>query len=122
MTRIILAAIGLAVNLQAVKAQAPGREDGPRDAAGARTRPADTSSAARAPRAPDRGDSAASPTPALFEPAPGDAPWVASFRGQLYYRRGCHQAGQLAQHLLVFFRSEEDARAAGYSRSPSPGC
>ena len=54
---------------------------------------------------------------------PGDdKAWVASSRGEVYYRRGCGSANRLAADHRVFFRSEEEAKRAGYRRSGSPGC
>jgi len=49
-------------------------------------------------------------------------PWVASSRGEVYYRRGCGNANRLVPENRVYFRTEEDAKRAGYRRSGSPGC
>jgi len=48
--------------------------------------------------------------------------WVASSRGHTYYRRGCSTANRLSPANLIYFRTEEEARRAGYSRSTSRGC
>lgn len=54
---------------------------------------------------------------------PGDSlPWVASSRGQVYYRRGCSNANRLALENRVYFRTEDQAQRAGYRRSTSRGC
>ena len=62
--------------------------------------------------------------PADTAPAePGDdLAWVASSRGEVYYRRGCGNANRLAPPNRVYFRTEEEAKRAGYRRSGSPGC
>ncbi len=49
-------------------------------------------------------------------------PWVASSRGRTYYRTGCSAANKLAPDNRIYFKSEEDAKAAGYRRSRSKGC
>ena len=48
--------------------------------------------------------------------------WVGSSRGHTYYRRGCSTANRLSPANLIYFRTEEEARRAGYSRSTSRGC
>ena len=48
--------------------------------------------------------------------------WVASSRGHTYYRRGCSTANRLSPANLIYFRTEEDAKKAGYRRSTSRGC
>jgi hypothetical protein len=58
---------------------------------------------------------------ARAEPGEGRS-WVASSRGEVYYRRGCRNADRLAPENRVYFRTEEDAKRAGYRRSGSPGC
>ena len=72
---------------------------------------------------------AASPRPqarslgAVTPAEPGDSlRWVASSRGQVYYKRGCSNANQLAAAKRIYFRTEEEARRAGYRRSVSRGC
>ena len=68
---------------------------------------------------------AASRTPQhLVTPVePGDSlPWVASSRGQVYYKRGCSNANGLAPENRIYFRTEEEAQRAGYRRSKSRGC
>jgi len=58
---------------------------------------------------------------ARAEPSDGMA-WVASSRGEVYYRRGCSNANRLVAENRVYFRTEEEAKRAGYRRSGSPGC
>ena len=48
--------------------------------------------------------------------------WVASKKGHTYYRTGCKGSAQLAVKSLVYFKSEDDARRAGYTRSRAKGC
>lgn len=48
--------------------------------------------------------------------------WVASRRGSVYYRIGCSGANQLVVRNRVYFKSEADAKAAGYSPSRTRGC
>jgi hypothetical protein len=67
-------------------------------------------------------DTAAAPAErARAEPGDGMA-WVASSRGEVYYRRGCRNANRLVAENRVYFRTEEEAKRAGYRRSGSPGC
>jgi len=61
------------------------------------------------------------PDTARAEPGE-DMRWVASSRGEVYYRRGCGNANRLVPENRVYFRTEEDAKRAGYRRSGSPGC
>ncbi|TLY50484.1 MAG: hypothetical protein E6K55_11550 [Gemmatimonadetes bacterium] len=63
----------------------------------------------------------APPDTARAEPGEG-MPWVASSRGEVYYRRGCGNANRLVPENRVYFRTEEDAKRAGYRRSGSPRC
>ena len=58
---------------------------------------------------------------ARAEPSDGMA-WVASSRGEVYYRRGCSNANRLVPENRVYFQTEEEAKRAGYRRSGSPGC
>ena len=64
------------------------------------------------------------PPAAVAAPAePGDSlRWVASSRGQVYYRRGCSNANRLALENRVYFHTEKVAQQAGYRRSTSRGC
>jgi hypothetical protein len=71
--------------------------------------------------APPSDTDSAPPGTAFAEPG-GDMSWVASSRGEVYYRRGCATANRLAPENRVFFRTEEEAKRAGYRRSGSPGC
>lgn len=61
------------------------------------------------------------PTTARAEPAES-LPWVASSRGQVYYKRGCSNANRLAPENRIYFRTEAEAKRAGYRRSTSRGC
>lgn len=65
---------------------------------------------------------AQAPQAAAAEPSVTTYPWVASSRGQVYYRRGCSNANNLARENRRYFRTEEAARAAGYRRSKSRTC
>jgi hypothetical protein len=49
-------------------------------------------------------------------------PWTASTKGHTYYRTGCSTANKLAVKNRIYFKSEEEANKAGYSRSRSRGC
>ena len=49
-------------------------------------------------------------------------PWVASRRGSTYYRNGCSGGNSLAAQNRIYFRTEEEAQAAGYRRSSQRGC
>jgi hypothetical protein len=48
--------------------------------------------------------------------------WVGSSRGKTYYRAGCAGARKLAAKNLIHFKSEEDAKKAGYTHSRQRGC
>ena len=48
--------------------------------------------------------------------------WVASSQGTKYYRATCSAAKRLSPANRVYFKTEEDARRAGYDRSTSSGC
>lgn len=65
------------------------------------------------PPASTRGDTAATAAA---------APWVASSRGSVYYRNGCSGGNQLAVQNRIYFKTEEEAQAAGYRRSTARGC
>ncbi len=49
-------------------------------------------------------------------------PWVASTKGHTYYRAGCAGAKKLSEKNRAYFKTEEDAQQAGYSRSTAKGC
>jgi micrococcal nuclease len=51
-----------------------------------------------------------------------DAQFVASSRGRVYYPRGCSAWRSLSRTNLIGFRTEEEARAAGYTRTTSSSC
>ena len=48
--------------------------------------------------------------------------WVASKEGRTYYRRECRAAQAIAEDLRIYFRTEKDAKKAGYERSVANGC
>lgn len=48
--------------------------------------------------------------------------WVASSRGHTYYKNGCSGANKLAVKNRIYFKSEADAKKAGYSHSAQRGC
>ena len=62
---------------------------------------------------------APAPRPAL-SPFRQAHPWAAVPDGRFYFRSDCSLA--LRSSDLVYFRSEEEARASGRSPSPVPGC
>lgn len=76
---------------------------------------------ARPAYAPPTATTAAAAESARAEPGAGMS-WVGSSRGEVYYRRGCRNANRLAPENRVYFRTEEEAKRAGYRRSGSPGC
>jgi micrococcal nuclease len=51
-----------------------------------------------------------------------DAQFVASSRGRVYYPRGCSAWRSLSRANLIGFKTEEEARAAGYTRTTSSLC
>ena len=65
--------------------------------------------------------SQAATTP-IDEPSLSEKPWVASSRGKVYYLRGCATAAKLAPVNRIYFKSAEEAEAAGYRRSRSSSC
>jgi hypothetical protein len=60
--------------------------------------------------------------PAAAETRVELGPWIASSRGQVYYKRGCSNANRLAPEGRIYFHTEEAAQRAGYRRSTSRGC
>jgi hypothetical protein len=65
----------------------------------------------------------AAPAPATTpSPSTNDAPWVGSSRGRTYYRAGCAGAKKLAPQNLITFKSEAEAKRAGYVHSTQKGC
>ena len=66
------------------------------------------------PSAASRADSSAAVT--------STGEWVGSSRGHTYYRAGCSGANKLAKGNLIYFKSEADAKKAGYTHSVSRGC
>lgn len=48
--------------------------------------------------------------------------FVASTRGHVYYWVGCSAWGRLSKANLIYFRTAEEAQAAGYRPSVSRGC
>jgi hypothetical protein len=64
---------------------------------------------------------------AFFRDSPVVAPkdemaWVASSQGHTYYRRGPSTENRLSSANLIYFRTEPEARRAGYHRSTSHAC
>lgn len=65
----------------------------------------------------------ADPRPAASVPAdPAAGPFVASSRGNTYYRTGCSAARKLAPANRIYFKSAEEAEIAGYRPSRSREC
>jgi len=48
--------------------------------------------------------------------------WVASTRGRLYYKPDCASAKDLSPLNLRYFKSEDEAKKEGYTRSTAKGC
>lgn len=48
--------------------------------------------------------------------------WVASSRGRTYYKAGCSGGNKLAKANLIYFKTENEAKAAGLTRSRQKGC
>jgi hypothetical protein len=48
--------------------------------------------------------------------------WVGSVDGEVYYYAGCPTAAKLTPDERIYFKSEEQARAARYRRSRAKGC
>lgn len=66
-----------------------------------------------------RSDVAGAPPPS---PTVRDSAWVGSRVDQVFYRSECAAAKELAPANRRYFRSEDEAIAAGYRRSRVPGC
>ena len=64
----------------------------------------------------------AAPEPQQPDTAHAPAPWVGSSRGSTYYRSGCSGARQLSPANVIYFRTQEEAETAGYTRSRTRGC
>ena len=62
------------------------------------------------------------PSTARAAAVPGDAPFVASSRGRVFYSTSCSAWRRLSPANLVWFQSAEEADAAGYTPSTSAGC
>jgi hypothetical protein len=61
--------------------------------------------------------------PLRTAPAPtADSGFVGSRVDQVFYRRGCAAAEDIAPNNRRLFRTEQEAIAAGYRRSRVPGC
>jgi len=67
---------------------------------------------------------ASDPSPSTSASAvdPAQAKWVASSRGTKYYLATCAAGKRLSPANLVSFKTEEEARKVGYSRSTQKGC
>ncbi|MEP6491334.1 MAG: hypothetical protein ABJF01_01565 [bacterium] len=70
---------------------------------------------------PKKADSTAVKSPAATA-AKASEPWVGSSKGKTYYRTACSSATKLAAANRVYFKSEEDAKKAGYAHSTQKGC
>lgn len=79
-----------------------------------------TSTPAPAPATTEAPRAAHSDTAAVA--AGADAPWVASSIGRTYYRNGCAGASKLKAENRIYFKSEDEAKAAGLRRSSARGC
>src|SRR5438552_2947735 len=66
--------------------------------------------------------SATSTTKPAADTATAASPWVASKIGKTYYKAGCAGANRLVAANRISFKSEADARLAGYHRSTQKGC
>lgn len=60
--------------------------------------------------------------PTTQPPLVGDSAWVGSRVDQVFYRRDCVAAQEVGANNRRYFRSEQEALAAGYRRSRIPGC
>jgi hypothetical protein len=70
---------------------------------------------------PDARPGARPPRAALkVSPFRRSHPWAAPSGGRYYYRSSCPEALRLED--LQFFRTEREARAAGFKHSATPGC
>ncbi len=58
----------------------------------------------------------------IKRPPGPDSPWVGSSRGNAYYATGCRGAAKLSRSILMYFRSGDEAKKAGYRRSRENGC
>jgi hypothetical protein len=73
-----------------------------------------------AARTPDPGPALSTATSA--DPPSAASDWVASSVGHTYYKSGCSSAKRLAAKNRMYFKSEGDAKKAGYTRSAAKGC
>jgi hypothetical protein len=48
--------------------------------------------------------------------------WIGSSAGHTYYRAGCSGAKALKPTNVIHFKTEADAKTAGYTRSAQKGC
>ena len=62
------------------------------------------------------------PLQAVSSPAPAGARFVASSKGQVYYLLGCSAGERLSPANRIYFKTEEEAAAAGYRPSAARGC
>lgn len=51
-----------------------------------------------------------------------DTAWVASKRGTTYYLIGCAGSKALVRANVITFKTESEAKAAGFTRSKARGC
>lgn len=84
------------------------------------------SSAPASERAPEpareRSGAPSSGAASLYGSSSSAGQWVASSRGSTYYAASCSGGRKLAASNRIYFRSEAEAKAAGYSRSTQKGC
>jgi hypothetical protein len=62
------------------------------------------------------------PKPPAVALAPADAQFVASKKGKTYYKVGCKAAWKLTKEDLVYFKTEDEAKSAGYTHSKKGHC
>lgn len=72
------------------------------------------------------GSGSATSAPRATSPLPTAVPdgarFVASSRGQVYYLASCRAARNLSAANRIYFKTDQEAAAAGYRPSASAGC
>ena len=78
----------------------------------------------KAPKKPDSTAAALAAKNALPKGSmAGDAgPWVGSTTGHTFYQAGCDGSKKMNKANVVSWKTEADAKTAGYKRSTSKGC
>lgn len=114
--------LGVSRDLEAQRRCVKGKPCGNTCIAQNRTCHVSTPSATPSPSPAPRTAPAAPPARTDSQAPATTGPWVASRRGSTYYRSGCTGGNQLAAQNRIYFRTEEEARAAGYRRSTQRGC